>query len=105
MTYNQRQKGFPNVIVLLFLILTTSACSVANQISKSAEHNYIAFKNVNVITIEKSRFDPAQNVLVSEGRIQAVGAEIKLPPETKIIDAAGKYLILSLIDMHVHLSD
>ena len=47
-----------------------------------------------------------QAVVVMEGvRITAVGRRgaIKIPPEARIVDATGKYLLPGLIDTHVHL--
>jgi hypothetical protein len=43
------------------------------------------------------------SVVVSGGRILAVGRKIKVPPGAQIIDARGKFLIPGLWDMHMHL--
>lgn len=45
-------------------------------------------------------------VLVEDSRIAAVGnrASLPLPPEARVIDASGKYLLPGLIDCHVHLA-
>lgn len=46
-----------------------------------------------------------QTVLVSDGRIEAVGprANLAIPSDFRSIDATGLYLIPGLVDMHVHL--
>jgi cytosine/adenosine deaminase-related metal-dependent hydrolase len=43
------------------------------------------------------------DVVVSGGRILAVGKKIKIPPGAQIINARGKFLIPGLWDMHMHL--
>lgn len=45
-----------------------------------------------------------QTVLISQGRIAAVGDEgaIELPPGTAIVDGRGRYLLPALWDMHTH---
>jgi imidazolonepropionase-like amidohydrolase len=47
-----------------------------------------------------------QTVVVEGQRVTAVGAAgaVKVPPGARVVDAAGKYLIPGLWDMHVHLS-
>ncbi|HEX9986021.1 MAG TPA: CIA30 family protein [Thermoanaerobaculia bacterium] len=42
------------------------------------------------------------DVLVEDGRIAAVGKQLKVPEGTQSIDAAGKTLLPGLIDAHVH---
>jgi hypothetical protein len=43
------------------------------------------------------------SVVVSGGRILAIGKNLKAPPGAQIIDARGKFLIPGLWDMHMHL--
>lgn len=71
---------------------------------KPVKDDYIAFKNVNVITMDSPIVSRGYTVLISGGIIKEVGIDIKLPLETKIIDGSGKYLIPGLVDMHVHVS-
>jgi dihydroorotase len=55
--------------------------------------------------------DPAQqldarlDVLVENGVIKEVGANLAAPADTTMVDAAGCYVTPGLIDMHVHLRD
>ena len=44
-------------------------------------------------------------VLIRNGRIEAVGARVKLPPGVKKVDAAGKTIIPGLINAHGHVND
>ena len=55
--------------------------------------------------------DPSQNidavldVAVENGLIKEIGAGLAAPAGAETIDAAGKYVVPGLIDMHVHLRD
>lgn len=49
--------------------------------------------------------DCVRDVLIDEGRIQAVGEDLARPAGAEVIDARGKYLVPGLVDMHVHFRD
>ncbi len=55
--------------------------------------------------------DPSQNldgnfdVLVENGLVKEIAANVNAPSDCIIIDASGKYVVPGLIDMHVHLRD
>ncbi len=63
-----------------------------------------AFLHVNVAPMDADRILRDQTVVVSGGRIAAVGPTGKtpVPPGARVIDAAGRYLSPGLADMHVH---
>ena len=62
--------------------------------------NSYAIRNVRVFdgekTIEKT------SVLVEQGKISAIGTDIKIPDNTTTYDGAGKTLLPGLIDSHTH---
>jgi dihydroorotase len=49
--------------------------------------------------------DAVQDVLVSGGRIERVGAGLAAPAETTVLDATGKIVCPGFIDIHVHLRE
>lgn len=51
------------------------------------------------------KIDDTLDVLVENGLIKQVGKGLQAPADGKVIDAAGKYVVPGLIDMHVHLRD
>ncbi len=63
----------------------------------------VAFRNVNVIPLDRERVLKEQTVLVRDGIIVGIGKNVKLPENTQIIEAKGKFLIPGLMDMHTHL--
>lgn len=45
---------------------------------------------------------PAGEVLVSDGKISAVGPKLEAPAEAEVIDAAGRVLMPGFVDCHTH---
>ncbi len=64
------------------------------------------------LLIENGRvIDPSQelddtlDILVENGLIKEIGKGLNVPAGAEVIDAAGKYVVPGLVDMHVHLRD
>ncbi|MFN2458808.1 MAG: amidohydrolase family protein [Chitinophagaceae bacterium] len=74
-------------------------------LSATAHAQQIAFVNVNVVPMDKEQILSNQTVLVTNGRITAIGKteKIKIPKATKRINGTGKYLMPGLADIHVHI--
>lgn len=49
--------------------------------------------------------DDVRDVLIDGEKIAAVGEDLAAPDGAVVIDAAGKYLVPGLVDMHVHFRD
>jgi hypothetical protein len=64
----------------------------------------VALRNVTVVDVIDGSLRADQTVLVVGNRITAVGptAEISVPDDADVLDAAGGFLIPGLWDMHVH---
>lgn len=64
-----------------------------------------AFLDVSVIPMDEERVLSNYTVLIRSGRIVEMGptAQIRVPKEAVTINAAGKFLIPGLADMHAHL--
>lgn len=64
----------------------------------------IAFVNVNVLPMSTDEVLHERTVVVTDGRIEAIGMadEVSLPEGARAIDAAGLYLMPGLAEMHGH---
>ena len=51
------------------------------------------------------KLDATLDVLVENGIVKEIGKGLTAPAGVETIDAAGKYVVPGLIDMHVHLRD
>ena len=71
----------------------------------AAHSQTTAFVGVNVIPMDRERVLANQTVIVRDGVIAEIGdaKKVKVPSGAVRVDAAGKYLIPGLVDMHTHL--
>jgi len=67
----------------------------------------LAITRVTVIDCTGTAAKPNSTVVITGGRINAVGSSetLKIPPGARVVDANGKFLIPGLWDMHGHLTD
>ena len=63
-----------------------------------------AIVDVSVFPATGSTAEHDVTVLISGDRISAIGSDIGIPANARVIDGRGKFLIPGLWDMHVHLS-
>jgi imidazolonepropionase-like amidohydrolase len=96
-----------------FLILLLAACGgephdEATQASSyastytPAETETVAIVNATVLTGTGERIDAA-TIVMMDGRINAVGADLAPPRGAIVVDAAGKWVTPGIIDVHSHL--
>jgi imidazolonepropionase-like amidohydrolase/Tol biopolymer transport system component len=64
----------------------------------------LLLRGVRVLDFGAGQFGPETSLLVEKGRIRWIGQERdhELPANVRIVDAAGRYAIPGLFDMHVH---
>ena len=59
-------------------------------------------QNATVLTVAKGTFHGS--VLVRDGKIAEMGEKVLVPPDARVIDAAGQYLMPGIIDCHSHIA-
>lgn len=83
-------------------------CATAPTIASEAagQQERIIIRNVNVVPMDEEGVLPRRDVVIEGNRIAAIasGGSVRTAPGDRVIEAAGKYLIPALSDMHVHLS-
>jgi imidazolonepropionase-like amidohydrolase len=62
----------------------------------------VVIQNAKVLTVTKGTFQGS--VLIRDGKIVAVGEKVMVPPDARIIDAGGQYLMPGIIDAHTHIA-
>src|SRR3954453_2704127 len=67
--------------------------------SPAPAQNAVAIKGGKVVTMAG---DPIEGgvVLIRDGKITAVGKDVPIPTEYRVIDAAGKVVMPGLVDVH-----
>jgi len=65
-----------------------------------------AFKNTHLVPMTNEKIIENQTVLVKGDRIFKIGPanQVAIPPEAKVIEGQGAYLMPGLADMHAHLA-
>ena len=91
---------------LLTLIVLLWSAAVWGQAKSDSARPGLAITHVNVIDATGAPAQPDQTVVISDGRIVALGksAGVSIPANAEIVDATGKFLIPGLWDMHAHIA-
>ena len=63
----------------------------------------VAFVNVNVLPMDRDAVLRGQTVVVRGGRIVEVGPSVRVPDGATRVEAAGKFLMPTLAEMHAHI--
>ncbi|RCS41497.1 hypothetical protein DTL42_23385 [Bremerella cremea] len=74
------------------------------RVSPPAEAGLIAFTGATVWTCGEQGILENATVLVSDGKIKAVGVDLEIPEDATVVDAAGLHISPGLIDCHSHIA-
>jgi imidazolonepropionase-like amidohydrolase len=90
--------------LLLIVLLPTS---LVGQVNRTTRNPPIVFRHVTVIDVTGAPSKFNMTVIITGNLISGIGktGKVQEPKNAQVIDAAGKFLIPGLWDMHVHLSD
>src|SRR5437588_6249066 len=93
-------------LAVLLLVATIPAQSPA-QPEASSQARPLLLTGVTVIDATGGPAQPGMSVVIAAGRIAQLGktGKVAAPDNARVVDAAGKFLIPGLWDMHVHWYD
>jgi imidazolonepropionase-like amidohydrolase len=91
-----------NTRILLLLFLIAVAIGLQAQDIVNSTEREIVLTSVNVISMENDQVQSNQTVIVKNGKITAIGKNLKYGKDALVIDGKGKYLIPGLAEMHAH---
>ena len=91
------------IACLLLIACTPRAPTVAIRDARTRAPA-VAIRAVTVVDVMDGSLRGKQTVLVAGNRITAVGPadQVRIPRDAELVDAAGRYVIPGLWDMHVH---
>ncbi len=71
----------------------------ASQMQAPAQ---VVIRQATIVDVENKKLLPAQDVLVQDGKIAAIGKKLPVPAGVQVIDGTNRYLMPGLVDAHVH---
>jgi len=74
----------------------------AAPLALQAQQGVTVIQNAKILTITKGTIEGS--VVIRDGKIVDVGANVMVPPGAKIIDAAGQFVMPGIIDCHSHIA-
>jgi imidazolonepropionase-like amidohydrolase len=98
----------PTFLLRSFLLMVPLVLPFSPALSAqpgAPEHGTIAIRAGRLLDVESGRVSTDQVILVRDGRIQAVGPDLKAPEDASLIDLSKQTVLPGLIDCHTHLAD
>lgn len=83
--------------------MTTPALR-ARVFGQSATPGVVAIRNATLITVTHGTI-PNGTIVLSNGKITAVGANVSVPAGAQVIDGTGKFVSPGIIDAHSHIAN
>jgi imidazolonepropionase-like amidohydrolase len=89
-------------IAALLVVLPLSAERIRGQIATRSA-GVVALKGATILTVTKGTIVNG-TIVLRDGKIAAVGANVDVPAGAEIVDVTGKYVSPGLIDCHSHIA-
>jgi imidazolonepropionase-like amidohydrolase len=86
------------MIVAIFVFVGVAPC-----LARAQNPSAIFIQNATIFTVTQGNIEHG-SILIRDGKIAAVGADLKAPDGAAVIDATGQYVIPGIIDCHSHIA-
>jgi imidazolonepropionase-like amidohydrolase/Tol biopolymer transport system component len=81
----------------------TTGTDIQLRLKSDKPEGKIAITNARIITMKGDEVIQKGTVIIENNKISAVGANISVPDDAKIIDGTGKTIMPGIVDVHAHL--
>ncbi len=82
---------------------TLAAAAALLALAAPAAAQDVAIRNATIMTVTNGTIENG-TILVRNGKITAIGADVSIPSGVEVIDAAGMFVTPGLIDAHSHMA-
>ena len=89
--------------ITLGIVTIAGSLVAASKSPDEQQADVVAFTDVTVVPMDEERLLPDHTVLVRDGRILEMGADVDVPAAATVIDGSGKFLMPGLAEMHGHM--
>src|ERR1700675_2416711 len=87
------------IVILAAIVVFASAAPRSHAQNPST----IFIQNATIFTVTQGNIEHG-SILIRDGKIAALGADLKAPDGATVIDATGQYVIPGIIDCHSHIA-
>ena len=98
-----RGAKFLGCVAVMALATVILSMPVAAQNDPQSNSGVTLIKNATVITVTHGRIEHG-SILIRDGKIAEVGANVSAPADAKVIDGSGMYVMPGIIDCHTHIA-
>jgi imidazolonepropionase-like amidohydrolase len=91
------------VLTAVALLATVTPVCVRAQVSSAQTNNTILIEDATLLTVTHGNIEHG-SILIRDGRIAAVGADLKAPEGATVMDAKGQFVMPGIIDCHSHIA-
>lgn len=81
----------------------TTGTDIQLRLKSDKPEGKIAITNARIITMKGDEVIQKGTVIIENNKISAVGANVSVPDDAKIIDGTGKTIMPGIVDVHAHL--
>jgi imidazolonepropionase-like amidohydrolase len=90
------------ILVACLSFLPGARARVAGQASQA--NRVVALRGATLVTVTKGTI-PNGTIVLRDGKIAALGANVSVPAGAEVIDATGKFISPGIIDAHSHIAN
>jgi imidazolonepropionase-like amidohydrolase len=92
------------ILGTLLVLLPVAGNRIQGQAGQAAQARIVALRGGTVLTVTKGTITNG-TVVLRDGKIAAVGANVTIPAGAEIIDTTGQFVSPGIIDAHSHIAN
>src|SRR5262245_10553498 len=93
-------KRFVSVVIVLACLVVAA---IARPRAQTAVPSVVAIRNATLLTVTRGTIQNS-TIVLRDGKIAALGANVPIPSGADVVDAAGKFVSPGIIDCHSHIA-